>query len=76
MTKMPNRYAGDCFRCGLSVRAGDGLLYFPGIEDKDAWGRKFKESGSKALPQHVACAERFAGTTQHYLFDDRKPVKK
>lgn len=62
---MRNKYAGECYRCGGTVAAGEG--HFEKVTNVQR-----RKGDTCSLPnwltQHAHCAIRFRGTDRHFRF--------
>lgn len=63
---MHNEFPGKCYRCGLRVAKGAGIVSRPTSEHLKAWRVPSRRVGS--LVEHEECAKEFAGTYYHYIY--------
>lgn len=61
-----NQFPSTCFRCGERVEAGEGVVDYATYEQRQAWP---KHPDRKVLVQHQTCAEKFAGTFVHHIYN-------
>ena len=62
-----NRYPGTCYRCGEIVPAETGLFTYEALPGLRWLQGKFQRNWP--LVEHKSCAEKFAGTNVHYLYE-------
>ena len=60
-----NNYAATCYRCGERCEVGEGLVSYPKWDHREAWSRRTE---GMVLVEHKGCAEKFAGTFVHYIY--------
>ncbi len=60
-----NKYAATCYRCGERCEVGEGLVSYPKWDHREAWSRRTE---GMVLVEHKGCAEKFAGTFVHYIY--------
>ena len=65
-----NKYKAECYRCGGSVPAGEGILTWAGYEHKKAWA-EIERLRNVCLVEHTMCSILFFGTFEHFQFKDR-----
>lgn len=68
---MKNRYPDTCFRCGHIVRADEGVMIEPAFWIRSKWMDNGFPRGARTglLTEHVACRERWRGTSVHWRYD-------
>jgi len=60
-----NKYPTKCYRCGERCEAGEGLVSYPTWDHLKAWPRRPQ---GMVLVEHKGCAEKFAGTFVHHMY--------
>lgn len=62
-----NRFPGQCYRCGKTVKANEGHFQQEDSRQFKHWPG-YRRTG-KWLLQHADCAIEHRGTTVHYLYN-------
>ena len=68
---MRNRYEAICYRCGEPVAAGEGEMSFTRHTHRQEWPIAAPLMPF-AIVEHVACAEKYAGTYVHHKYNPSK----
>ena len=63
---LANRFESTCYRCGTTVKAGEGLTHPVSDYHREIWEGV---TLPRWLVQHIPCFKKYGGTTKHYLFD-------
>lgn len=64
--KRPNKFAGECYRCGGTVAAEAGYFSFEGSPGLRWPAGRFQRNWP--LVEHKDCADLYAGTNVHHVF--------
>lgn len=69
---LTNDFTAKCFRCGIRVPAGTGVLSFTTAEHFKHWPEFPRKTGRTAsLVEHPECHEEFRGTFYHHIYQPR-----
>ena len=64
---MRNKFPGICYRCGASVKTGEGHFERVSKLHFKKWGNPWFDSWW--LTQHAECAIKYRNTSVHYKYD-------
>lgn len=70
-----NRYTATCYRCGGTVHPDQGVVSHLRLDQKQAW-QAMAGLRNVLLIEHDACAERYAGTFIHHIYQPDDGISK